>query len=189
MTEPSIAAQVSTLREYERARAMKHWIGELIGVNLRELENARLAGTFPFTATLINRMIAEQLPPRGALAALVLEIHDGDELTAHVRLHTPLVPPFTVKGRLEGQPDPARGVPLVLRWWIDGLAAVSPLIGMIARRVSSLPPWVRIDGDRAEIDIGGLIDERGFGEIVPYVKSLHVSTAEGRVVLEFEMRT
>ena len=168
---------------------MKHWIGELIGVNLRELEQARLSGTFPFTAALINRLIAAQLPPRGTLAALVLEIHEGNELTAHVRLNVPFVPPFSVKGRLEQQPDPARGVPLVLRWWIDGLAGVSPLIGLIARRVSSLPPWIRIDRDRAEVDIGGLIDARGFADIVPYITALHVSTSENRLVLEFEMRT
>ena len=167
----------------------KHWIGELIGVNLRELEQARLSGSFPFTATLINRLIAEHLPSDSAVAAVVLEFHDGDELSAHVRLTTPFVPPLLLRARLAQQPDPAHNTPLLLRWSISGLGAFTPVIGVIVGRLSKLPPWIRVDSDRLELDVGGLIEARGFGEIVPYITALHVSTGEGRVVLDFEMRT
>jgi hypothetical protein len=168
---------------------MKHWIAELIGVRLRELSGARLSGRLPFDEPLVNRLIADALlRAQSAVSAVVLEFLDAGAVTAHVRLKTPLVPPVTVHVKVARQPDLARSLPLVLDWSVTGLGAASSFLGLLASRFATLPPWLRVRADVAEVDLGMLIEERGFGEIVPYVTQLQISTAPARLVLDFEMR-
>jgi hypothetical protein len=167
---------------------MKHWIGEIIGVRLRDLPGARLAGSFPFSDALVNSLFAEHLPAGSPIASIVIEFHEGNLLTAHLRLRVPFVPPLTVQARIERQPDPARAVPLVLRWKIRELGRATSLAGVVLRRFAKLPPWICMESDTVAVDIGGFIAARGYAEVVPYVSGLFVSTEEGQLVVEFALR-
>ena len=51
-----------------------------------------------------------------------------------------------------------------------------------------LPPGIRVDGDLIGVDIGALLESRGYGEVLPHVAKLRVSTEPGRVVLWFETK-
>lgn len=166
---------------------MKHWVGEIIGIDLLEVPGARLSGSFPFTEALVNRLCADYLPASSAIASLVVEFRDNDRITARVKVRAPFVPRLTVHARIERQPDPARSVPLVLAWSIGGLGSAAALAAFALRRLVKLPPWIQLEPETVAVDVGGFIGARGYGEIVPYVAGLHLSSTEGRLVVEFEL--
>ena len=63
-----------------------------------------------------------------------------------------------------------------------------PLSAFAAQAVDSfakLPTWVRLDPETVTIDAAELIRSLGYGELLPYIKSLRVLTRAGRIVLEF----
>jgi hypothetical protein len=167
---------------------MKHWLSELLGVRLRDLPGATVSGSIPLSDDVVNTLIADRLSPGAMVREVIVESHDGNRLSARVRLTTPFVPTLTIDARIDQQPDLARADPLVLRWTVRGLAVAAPVAVIALRRLGKLPPWLSVESGAASVDIQRLVEARGFGEIIPYVAALRVSSAEGRIILEFELR-
>ena len=160
-------------------------IRDLIGVDLEELKGAQLSGAIPFPDVLLNRWIAGKLDNAGArVSSVTLESRDGNAISAHVRLRSSFVPTVTVDATVERQPEFPESPALVLRW----APRLGPLSAFAAQAVDSfakLPTWVRLDPETVTIDAAELIRSLGYGELLPYIKSLRVLTRAGRIVLEF----
>jgi hypothetical protein len=161
-------------------------IREMIGVDPEELKGAQVSGAIPFPDVLLNRWIAMKLDARSRVAAVILESHDGNTVSAHVRMRSSFVPTVTVDATVEKQPEFPESPALVLRW----APRLGPLSAFVAQAVDSfarLPPWIRMQPGLATVDVAELIRSLGYGELLPYIKSLRVLPAAGRIVLEFSV--
>jgi hypothetical protein len=56
-------------------------------------------------------------------------------------------------------------------------------------QLTSLPPGVRIEGERVLVDVAEMLRARGLGETVRYVRRLDVGTRVGQILVRFELRT
>jgi hypothetical protein len=53
---------------------------------------------------------------------------------------------------------------------------------------NSLPPGIRLERDRVLVDVRQVLETRGFGEIVPLVERLNVSSEEGRLLIDVDIQ-
>jgi hypothetical protein len=162
-------------------------IQQLLGFDPRELEGARISGEIPLTAVLINRLIAQQLGSSTLpVRAVVIEPHDGNRVTAHIRLRAMVVPPFTVDLVVEQQPHLPDSPVLLLRWSLVGLGLLARLASPVLTYLHLLPPGIRVRGGLVAIDLAELLGARGGGEVLHYLRRLEVGTRAGRVLVRFE---
>jgi len=71
-------------------------------------------------------------------------------------------------------------------------ARMGPLAMIAAPFLSNLkklPPGIRIDGERAIVDLGELLRSRGLADLLTLITRLRVGTQAGRLVVRFEART
>ena len=50
------------------------------------------------------------------------------------------------------------------------------------------PPWLAVDGQHVRVDLAGLLRDQGAGEMLPFLKSLHVGTREGALLVRFGLQ-
>lgn len=165
---------------------MSQSLHQILGFDPREIAGARLSGEIPVPDVVLNRLIAAKLQESpGKVAAVVLQSKPGNSATAHVRVNMAFVPPLVVNLEVAQQPDLPSLPVLVFRWSLagmDGLAKMAvPFI------TAFLPPWARINGDLLAVDLQGLAQSKGQADLLQYVKSLRVDTAEGKLVVRFEL--
>ena len=90
--------------------------------------------------------------------------------------------------QIDQQPElPARPV-LGMRWALRGLGPLGLLAGPVMGYFKALPPGIRIEGDRAFVNVEELLRHRGLGEIVPLLTRVRVTTRERGFVVAFEFR-
>ena len=94
------------------------------------------------------------------------------------------LPPVTISLQIEQQPQ-LPDTPLVVR--ILSLPGLLSVAGSLLSP-SSLPPGIRLDRERVLVDVRQLLERKGFGEIVPLIERLHVSSEEGRLLLDVDLR-
>ena len=82
---------------------------------------------------------------------------------------------MTISLQIEQQPH-LPDTPLVMR--ILSLPGLLSVAGSLLSP-SSLPPGIRLDRERVLVDVRQLLESKGFGEIVPLIERLHVSSEEG----------
>lgn len=165
---------------------MANTLQGLLGFNPRDVAGARISGEIPISDVMHNRLIAERLAASpGKVAAIVLQSRPANRATAHVRLNMAFVPPLVVDLEVATQPEfPALPV-VVVRWKLAGLDSLAK---MALPFISGfLPPWARIDGDLIAVDLRGFARDKGYEELLEYVRSVRVDTAEGRLVVRFEL--
>ena len=162
---------------------------DLLGFDPGELRGARVTGEVPVSDALINRLVADLLAARPSpVAALVVEQHDADTVIAHVRMRTAIVPPLKIHLQIAKQPEFPDAPVLVLRWSMGALGRLARLASPAVALFNLLPPGIRVDGDLIGVDVAEVLRSRGFGELVPYIARLRVSTQSGRVIVGFEVR-
>ena len=154
------------------------------GIDPRELPGTRLDGEVPVPAAVLNRVIAERLPADGPVAAVVVEPHDENRMTVHVRLRSGLVPALTAHVRIVAQPELPSSAVLVLRWSLAGaldfVARLAlPALNLFAR----LPPGIRVDGDLVGVDLAEVLRSKGVDWVLAFVKDVQLHTRAGVVVL------
>jgi hypothetical protein len=54
--------------------------------------------------------------------------------------------------------------------------------------LKNLPPGVRIEGERALVDVAEMLRVRRLGEALRYVRRLEIGTRIGQVIVRFELR-
>ena len=118
----------------------------------RDFAGSRDSARIPVTRSLVNQLVAQALEGTTTPVRQVdVQPREGDRLDAMVRVSLPFVPPLKVAIVIDRQPQFPESPVLVLRWsLLGGLGAVaSRLLGSGDR----LPPGIRLDGDRLELDI------------------------------------
>jgi hypothetical protein len=154
------------------------------GFDLHELAGAALAGEIPIPEGLANRLIAERLRASGGPVS-ELRVHPlaGDAFEADLSIPAMrLLPTLQIHARIEQQPTPADPV-LRLRWSMPSLGALASFAGSALAFFKSLPPGIRIDGDRLAVDIREVAASRGLSELLNYVTDLQLHTRPGVFLL------
>ena len=161
----------------------------LLGDRFEHLAGARVSGELPITEPVINRAIAEQLAgASGPVAGVHVRAHDGDALAIDLALRgVPMISAVPVTARIDQQPRMPDAPVLGLQWSLAGLGALARIAAPFVAKIRTLPPGIRIDGDRVLLDIGELLRRQGLGEFLRYVSHLEVHAQEGRIVVRFEL--
>jgi hypothetical protein len=164
---------------------------ELFGPNLRDIGGSSVTGEVPIADSLINRLIADALAGRQApVTAVQLEPRDEGRLIAHVTLRGPrFIPPVAVAIQIEEQPTFPESPVLVLRWSLPKLGFLGNLAAPFLSQLKTLPPGVRLDGERILVDVAELLRSRGLGEAQRYLRRLDVGTRPGQIVITFALGT
>jgi len=128
--------------------------------------------------------------PGGELRVITGRNSRKGRLLAHVTLRGPkFIPPVTVGINVEEQPRFPDAPVLVLRWSLPKLGFLGNMAAPFVSQLTSLPPGVRIEGERVLVDVAEMLRARGLGETVRYVRRLDVGTRVGQILVRFELRT
>jgi hypothetical protein len=150
-----------------------------------EVKGARASLSIPVSERLLNELIAATMPSTGPLRDLQVRPQAGNRLAVRVRAsRLDFLPPVTISLQIEQQPH-LPDTPLVVR--ILSLPGLLSVAGSLLSP-SSLPPGIRLDRERVLVDVRQLLESKGFGEILPLIERLHVSSEEGRLLLDVDLR-
>jgi hypothetical protein len=164
---------------------------ELLGPNLRDITGSTVAGEIPIAGSLVNRFIAEALANRQTpVAGVELEPREEGRLLAHVSLHGPrFIPAVVVAIQIEQQPQLPDSPVLVLRWSLPKLGFLGNLATPFLSQLKTLPPGVRLEGERLLVDVAELLRSRGLGEALRYLHRLEIGSRTGQILVRFELKT
>jgi hypothetical protein len=148
--------------------------------NFAELAGAHATAHVPLADRLVGAVVNASLPPDGAIRALELKAHSGNEFTVRVRLRKPaLLPPLSLRFRIAHQPELPASPLLVLLLAPTGLGV---LAGPALRMLDTLPPGIAVDGHRIVIDFSVLARRYGIAAF-DAVTALEFSTDDGQFVV------
>jgi hypothetical protein len=165
---------------------MDRWMEQLID-GLRAGRAADVAGSrgavdVALSETLLNAAIADRLPPGGAVRNVRMRVAAGEAFVT-VRLERPrFLPPVTATVTIAQQPDLPASPSLVLRLGLP--AGLGMLAGFGASLFATLPPGLRLDGDRLTVDLAHLLGAQDLGWVLRYARSLLVTFEPGRVRIQ-----
>jgi len=146
-----------------------------------DIRGSDAALTIPVSDRLVNAVIAAFLPAQGRVREVVIQSHDGNQLTARIRTGSALLPPISVGLEIDKQPALPDDAILSVK-----LSHASKFVTLAASALSTmvtLPPGLIIAGDQIRIDIRRLLAERRLESWLAYVSHLRISTREGAVVV------
>jgi hypothetical protein len=166
-------------------------VRDLIGVDLKDIPGATVAGEIPLPDEVLNRFIEQALARRDApVTAVRIETGDGDRFLAHVSIRGPrLVPQIKVLAQIDRQPQLPQSAVLWLRWSLPGMGPLAMFATPFLSNLKALPPGIRIDGDRIAVDIAELLRARGLEQLLTLVSRLQLGTRAGQAIVRFELRT
>lgn len=150
-----------------------------------DLKGARASAVVPLGERLLNDVVAAMLPSSAPVRDLTVRPQAGDRLAVRGRAsRLEFLPPMTVTLLIEGQPQ-LPDTPLVLRMMsVPGLFSMAGAMFAPA----SLPAGIRLDRDRILIDVRTLLERNGAADLVPLIERLRVTSEEGRLLLEVDLR-
>jgi hypothetical protein len=159
-----------------------------LGAEPAELAGAGVAGEIPVTAAVVNRLIARRLEgSHSPVAAIHVEPQDDHQFLIRLTLRFRLAPHVTIAARIEQQPAFPQEPVLTLRWTLPGLGPLAMIVSPIVSSFA-LPPGIRIQGDRATVDVRETLAARGLGGLVDYIEGLQLHTREGAFLVRFSLR-
>lgn len=162
---------------------LERLLSELRAGGFRELAGSTVAVRLVVAESLLNRAIAQRLPP--ALHDLRVRPVEGGGAVVHLKLTKPaFLPAIGINLQIERQPTPADAV-LVLRWSsLRGLTAVASFAANLA---NVLPPGVKMVNDRIYVDVGRLLAERVPHDLLPLLERIEVTTRTGAAVVTLDV--
>jgi hypothetical protein len=149
------------------------------------LQGTRAALSIPVPEPLLNELIATAIPPSAPVRDLHIRPQAANRLAVRARAsRLEFLPPVTISLQIEQQPQ-LPDTPLVIRILsLPGLLSIASSL----LSPSSLPPGIRLDRDRILVDVRQLLESKGFAEVVPLIERLHVTSEEGRLRLDVDMK-
>lgn len=153
---------------------------------------AGLAGTearaaVRVSAQLLNEAIGAFAGASPAIRELAVAPRAGNRFDVHVKLTKPaFLPAISLTAAIERQPQLPDDATIVLQ--LSGGGGVMRFAGPAVAAFGTLPPGVRMDGDRVIIDLRTLMAANRQSEWLDYVEKLDISTDEGAVVLYVQAR-
>lgn len=132
----------------------------------------------------MTETIVQALPSSAPIRTLEIEALDNDQFAVKVKMKKPaLLPAIRLRLRIEDQPRLPESPTLTLRFAAGGFTAVAaPLL----RQMASLPPGLHLEGDRLHLHLDVLAAKYGVADVLPFLKSLRISTEPGRFVLALD---
>ena len=153
----------------------------LQATEFRDLAETRISATVPVSERLINELVAGTMPPTVPLREVHVHPEAGDAFAVRLSPRAAFLPSLTVRLTIDRQPSLPGSPVLVLR-----MATMGGLFGLAAGALpiaQMLPPGVRLEGDLIHVDLQAIAAQRGFSEMLRYVRELRVTTEERRAVL------
>ena len=161
-------------------------VDELRTTRFAELAGAQVSATIPVSARLLNELMVALIPPGAPVRSVKVQLQAGNRLALRVKLaRLEFLPPVTVTLEVEQQPK-LPDSPLVLR--VLSLPGLASLAGAAASLTTVLPPGVRLQDQRLFVDPVLLLRHHGYGEILPYLHDISVTTDADRLVLTVDAR-
>ena len=144
-------------------------------------------GVVRVSERLLNAAIAEQLRGSPAIRELHVTPRAGDRLGVRVLAAKPsFLPPITLEVIIDKQPslpdDPVLGLTL------SGMGGLLRFAGPLAGFFTSLPPGVRLEGERVFVDLRAALAAHGRAHALDHMRQLLVTSEEGRLVVTFAVR-
>jgi hypothetical protein len=163
---------------------------QLLGPDLQEIGGTVVAGEIPISDAVINRVVGEALAGRNLpVTAVRIEAEDDGRLMANVSIRGPrLIPQIRIAAAIDRQPEMPQSPVLGLRWSLPGMGPLAMFASPFLSQLKSLPPGIRIEGDRILIDIAQVLRQQGLADVLRYVTGLQIGTRRGRVIVRFELR-
>ena len=148
-----------------------------------DLAGSEGQGRFRVSERLLNEIIGEQL--RGS--ALVRELHvtprAGDRFTVRLVTTKAFLPPISIEAAIDKQPslpdDPVLGLTL------SGMGGLLRFAGGL---LTSLPPGVRMEGERVFVDLRAALAPHGLTSMLNHVTDVRLTTEEGRLMVTIAVR-
>ena len=149
------------------------------------IHGARVSLSIPLPEPLLNELLTAMMPPSAPVRDLHVRPQPGNRLAVRGRAsRLEFLPPVTISLQIEQQPQ-LPDTPLVVR--ILSLPGLLSVAGSLLSP-SSLPAGIRLERERVLVDVRQLLERQGFGEVVPLVERLNVSSEEGRLLLDVDLR-
>ena len=145
-----------------------------------DLRGAEVSANVPISERLLNEFIQESLPRSVPVRDLHVSPQAGDRFDVRARLgSSSFLPPLKLGVLIDRQPDLPASTILVLKLEMGALMSLaSPAL----RFFDALPRGIRVEGDRVYVDLAALLEPRGFGDYLQFVRRLEVHTVAGAVV-------
>ena len=166
---------------------------------LQALLNRQQANGFPglsgtearaavrISAQMLNEAIGAFAGASPAVRELAVAPRAGNKFDVHVKLAKPaFLPAISLTASIERQPQFPAEPTLVLQ--LSGAGGMMRFAGPAVAAFGSLPPGVRLDGDRVFIDLRAALAAQRQSEWLNYVEQLDISTDEGTVVLYVQLK-
>jgi hypothetical protein len=151
----------------------------------RDVAGANATVMLPISDRLVSRLVAESLPPGGAVRGLDLRAHASNRFVVRIRLSRPaFLPSIAITAFIQRQPELPGSPVLVFRLAMPG--GLLGLAGPAVRMMGALPPGIQLEGDRLEVDVRSLLERYGAAEALDYINDLRVTTEEDRFVLSVQ---
>jgi hypothetical protein len=160
---------------------------ERVGVDIREIAGAQVAGELPVGDTLVNRLIAERLAQHPQIASVRVQPQDNDTVGIQVVPRARLMPTLKLIARVERQPEFPDNPTLLLRWSMPAAGPLAMLAAPVLSMFKKMPAGITMDGDRIAVDLRALARSRGFDDALGYVRRLAIHTRPGGFVARFEL--
>ena len=168
---------------------MDRWLEQLMrdvrGGQATGIAGTRIAGDVSIADRLLNDVIAEKIGVERALREVTLRTEPGLTRVAIKVARPSFLPPLSFVLSVERQPELPASPFLVLR--IGMMPGVAALLGTGVSFLKILPPEFRLEGERLYVDIAALLNSRGYGWVLPYLRALTVSFEPGRIVNRVEV--
>lgn len=162
-------------------------IRERLGVDITAFAGTRAAGELPLSDEVINAQIAARLAGHPRIAELTVRAQEGDAVEVKVVPTGRFLPELTILARIVEQPDFPAHPQILMRWSVPGAGKLAMLAGPALAFFKALPPGIAMHGDRLVVDIATLLQSRGFGEVVGFIRQLSVHTRPGGFLVQFEI--
>ena len=168
---------------------MRDQLRATTGLDMSDLAGASASGVVALSDDLLNRLIAARLRASATpIESVHIEARPGNVFLVRVRPRSGWLPTLTIEASIAGQPSFPDAPVLALQWSLTGLGVLARLAGPALAILDALPPGIRVDGDRADLDLAELLRARGHDDVLPVVRELEVTTEAGRVVARYVIR-
>jgi hypothetical protein len=136
---------------------------------------------------LLNAILTDALRGSASVRELHMSPRAGNRLGVRLTVAKPsFLPQISFDVTIDKQPslpdDPVLGLTL------SGLGGLLRFAGPVAGFLTSLPPGVRMEGERVFVDIRAALAPHGLTSVLNYLQDLHLATEEGRLVVSFKAR-
>jgi hypothetical protein len=161
-------------------------VEQLRASRFADLAGSRVSASIPVSERLLNEILAAAMPPSVPVSVLSIRPQKGNRLAVRARLsRVDFLPPINLTVEIERQPE-LPDSPLVLR--LISFPGLMALAGAALPIASMLPPGVRMEKDRLHVDVRALLERQGYGDLLAFVASLRITTDEGKLIVELDLR-